>query len=88
MKRTLLEETKIGDSLSQVKLRREEGCLAVDMEAAAFFAVAKIRGVKFGSVFYAGDDVSGAEWDRRIWGKQHSIRRELFWLAAEACLKL
>jgi len=73
---------------SKVKLRREEGCLAVDMEAAAFFAVAKFRGVKFGSVFYAGDDVSGAEWDRRIWGKQHSIRRELFWLAAEACLKL
>ncbi len=73
---------------AKVKLRREEGCLAVDMETAAFFAVAKFRGVKFGSILYAGDDVSSDEWDRRIWGKQHSIRRELFWLAAEACLKL
>lgn len=73
---------------AKVRLRRAEGCLAVDMEAAAFFAVAQFRGVPFGQILYAGDDVSGEEWDRRIWGERHSVRMDLFRLAAEACLRL
>jgi uridine phosphorylase len=32
--------------------------------------------------------VSGAEWDARGWNKRMSVRERLFWLAAEACLKL
>jgi uridine phosphorylase len=73
---------------AKVQLRRSEGCLAVDMEAAAFFAVARFRGVTFGQMLYAGDDVSGDEWDHRDWGSQMSVRERLFWLAAEACLTL
>lgn len=76
------------ETRAKVKLRRSEGCLAVDMEAAAFFAVARFRGVPFGQILYAGDDVSGEEWDRRIWGERPSVRMELFRLAAEACLRL
>ncbi len=73
----------------KVKLRREEGCVAVDMEAAAFFAVAQFRGVKLGQMLYAGDDVSGLEWDDRREGEwQPPVRGQLFWLAVEACLKL
>lgn len=64
--------------------RREEGCLTVDMEAAAFFAIAQFRGVQFGQLLYGGDDVSGAEWDRRGWMHQKSTREKLFWLAVEA----
>jgi nucleoside phosphorylase len=33
---------------AKVCLLRAEGCLAVEMEAAAFFAVARFRGVPFG----------------------------------------
>ena len=48
----------------KVALRRDEGCLTVEMEAAAFFAVAQFRGVVFGQILYGGDDVSGlGEWD-------------------------
>lgn len=72
----------------KIKLRRREGCLAVEMEAAAFFAVAQFRGVPFGQILYAGDDVSGSEWDGRKWHDRWSIREQLFWLAAEACLQL
>jgi uridine phosphorylase len=73
----------------KVRLRREEGCLAVEMEAAAFFAVAKFRGVIFGQILYGGDDVSGiGEWDQRGWHRQYEIRERLFWLSAEACLEL
>ena len=55
---------------AKVPLRRAEGCLTVEMEAAAFFAVAQFRGVQFGQMLYGGDDVSGAEWDHRDWIKR------------------
>jgi uridine phosphorylase len=72
----------------KVQLRKSEGCLTVEMEAAAFFAVAQFRNVSFGQILYAGDDVSGIEWDSRDWQKQVSIREQVFWLSVEACLKL
>jgi uridine phosphorylase len=71
----------------KVQLRRSEGCLAVEMEAAAFFAVAQFRGVELGQILYGGDDVSGTgEWDQRDWHRKFSVRECLFWLAAQACL--
>lgn len=62
----------------------EEGCLAVEMEAAAFFAVAQFRGVAFGQILYGGDAVIPGAWDGRTWTSRKEIRRNLFWLAAEA----
>lgn len=73
---------------AKVQLRRSEGCLTVEMEVAAFFAVAKLRGVTFAQLLYAGDDLSGDEWHARDWHARKSLREELFWLAAEACLRL
>jgi uridine phosphorylase len=73
---------------ARIRRRRAEGCLAVEMEAAAFFAVAHFRGVTFAQILYGGDDVSGSEWDTRDWHRQTSVRERLFWLAAEACLSL
>ncbi len=67
-------------------LRKAEGCLTVEMEAAAFFAVAQFRGVQFGQLLYGGDDLCG-EWDARDW-TTHTVREKLFWLAADACLML
>jgi len=36
----------------KIKMRRAEGCLTVDMEASAFFAVAKYRGVELAQLCY------------------------------------
>ncbi len=72
----------------KVALRKQEGCLTVEMEAAAFFAVADFRDVTFGQILYGGDDVSGETWDSRRWNERTSVREKLFWLAAEACLEL
>jgi len=72
----------------RVARRREEGCLTVEMEAAAFLAVARFRGVALGQVLYSGDDVSGEVWDSRRWQDRTSVRERLFWLAAEACAAL
>ncbi len=73
---------------AKIARRRDEGCLTVEMEAAAFFAVAQFRGVTFGQILYGGDDLSGAVWDHRDWHLRKSTRETLFWLAAEACLRL
>jgi uridine phosphorylase len=73
---------------SKVALRRTEGCIVVEMEAAAFFAVASFRGVRFAQLLYGGDDVSTEQWDSRGWTTQSSVRERLLWLAVEACLLL
>lgn len=73
----------------KVARRKAEGCLTVEMEAAAFFAVAQFRGVPFGQILYGGDDVSGAAWDPRDYVRRGaSTREKLFWLAVEAVLSL
>ncbi len=76
------------ETVAKVQQRRSEGCLTVEMEAAAFFAVAQFRGVTFAQLLYGGDDVSGIEWDSREWLSRASVREQLFWLSAEACLLL
>jgi len=68
--------------------RLEEGCEVVEMEAAAFFAVAQFRKVKCGQVVYGGDLVHPEGWDARSWNDLKSDRQLLFWLAVEACLRL
>jgi len=73
---------------ARVRRRRAQGCLTVDMEAAAFFAVAQFRGVVFAQMLYGGDDVSGESWDPRGWLGRASVRERLFALACEACLRL
>ena len=72
----------------KVALRKKEGCLAVEMEAAAVFAVAKFRGYQAGAILYLHDDVSGKDWDRRHAHDPAYIREKIFWLAAEACLAI
>ena len=76
------------ETQAKVQRRKAEGCIAVEMEAAAFFAVAQFRNVQFAQLLYGGDDVSGSEWDSRLWDSHTSVREKLFWLAAEACLSL
>lgn len=76
------------ETAEKVRLRKSEGCLTVEMEAAAFFAVAQFRGVTFAQILYGGDDVSGGEWDSRRWHTRAQVRENLFWLAVEACLQL
>jgi uridine phosphorylase len=72
------------ETRERINARKREGCLTVEMEASAFFAVAQFRGVPFGQILYGGDDLGG-KWDHRNWTR-HQIRERLFAFAAEACL--
>jgi uridine phosphorylase len=76
------------ETRSKIKARREEECIAVEMEAAGLMAVAQFRNVAFGQIIYAGDDLSGEKWDNRGWQSRSEIRYQTFWIAAEACLRL
>jgi uridine phosphorylase len=74
------------ETREKVRRRVAEGCLTVEMEAAALFAVARFRGVSFGQMLYAGDDLSGEAWDHREWPHHGTSRSALIRLAAEAVL--
>lgn len=76
------------ETRNKIDARRAEGCLTVEMECAAFLAVAKFRGVTFGQLLAAGDDVGGDEWDPRLGGDRLSLQERIFWLSVEACLSL
>lgn len=76
------------ETRAQVERRIREGCLTVEMEHAAMCAVASFRGVAFGQLLYAGDDLSGEAWDGRRWDDHVEGRELLFDLAAEAVLEL
>ena len=76
------------ETKEKVLLRISEGCVTVEMETAAFFAVAKFRNVALGQILYGGDDLSGEEWDGRKWSKRKDIRENLVDLSIKICLQL
>jgi purine-nucleoside phosphorylase len=88
MSKTWTTDGIFRETPEKIKMRRSEGCLTVEMEAAAFFAVAQFRGVKLAQMLYGGDDVSGDTWDMRGELSRKPFREKLFWLAVEACLSM
>jgi uridine phosphorylase len=76
------------ETQGKVKRRVAEGCLAVDMEAAALFAVARFRGAEFAHILAAADDLSQDQWGDRGFIPDAGVRERLFWLAVESCASL
>jgi len=76
------------ETKEKIGLRKKEGCLVVEMECSALFAVARFRNRTFGQILSAEDDVSGDNWNHRHSHKIANHREELFWLAVECCLVL
>jgi uridine phosphorylase len=76
------------ETRSRIARRLDEGCSMVDMESAAFIAVARYHGLRVAQLLYAGDSVAGDNWDSRHWDKATNMRRRLFLLAADAAWAL
>ena len=76
------------ETKNRIAKRKSEGCLTVEMECAAFLAVAAFRGVRFGQLLGVTDDVSGDDWNYRGTEKGKSSPEQLFWLSVESCLRL
>ncbi len=76
------------ETKEKVKLRQSEGCLTVEMEASALFAVAEFRGVSLAELLYAADDVSDDIWDIRSTKEREITKQDVVNLSIEACSML
>ena len=85
--RTWTTDAIFREARSRVERRVAEGCSMVDMESAAFIAVARYRQIRFAQLLYAGDSLEG-DWDHRSWLRASEVRKQLFYLAAEGARRL
>jgi uridine phosphorylase len=76
------------ETRGKVARRVDEGCITVDMEAAALFAVARARSVPLAMAFLTSDSLAGPEWDPSGFGAHLDTRDLLLEVAAEAVLGL
>lgn len=60
----------------------------VDMESAAFIAVARYRQVRFAQLLYAGDSLAGDTWDSRHWVHAGDTRERLLRVAVATATAL
>jgi uridine phosphorylase len=86
--RTWTTDAIYRETRARVDRRVAEGCVTVEMEAAALIAVARYRGVRFAQLLYAGDSLAGPVWDARDWTAATTVRERLFWHAADAAVRL
>lgn len=68
--------------------RKNEGCLAVEMEASTYMAVSEFNEVKLGLLMYASDSLSSSERNRRKECSSIINRGELLKIAIQSCLIL
>lgn len=71
------------ETRDMIAYRRSEGAKIVEMEQSGCIAVAQFRGISYGALIYAGDDVSGAVWDSRSWRDKGGVRYTLIKLCRE-----
>jgi len=76
------------ETRGKMALRKEEGCVTVEMESATYFAVARYLDIQLGQILYAGDNLDGEAWDNREWHKRTDIRTMLLDVALETVLGL
>lgn len=75
--KTWTTDAPFRETKDKVTLRKEEGCLCVEMECASFYAVGEFRNVQVASVLYGGDSLEGDEWDHRDWNTKTNMRLNL-----------
>ena len=73
---------------SKIQRRKDEGCVTVEMEAAAYMAVSRYNNTEFGQILYAGDNLGGPEWESRNFLKRTDIREFVLRAALDACVNL
>lgn len=65
-----------------VSRRKEEGCIAVDMECASMAAVCQFRGVEFYQFLYTEDNLDGETWDPGLMGLQPQDAKDAYFKIA------
>ncbi len=86
--KTWTTDASFRETPDKVEMRRKEGCATVEMECAAYYAVAEFKGLDCAVLLYAGDVVHKEGWDYRNWHARNDMREHLFNLAVKCVLKL
>ncbi|MBR4419145.1 MAG: nucleoside phosphorylase [Clostridia bacterium] len=86
--KTWTTDASFRETPDKVEMRRQEGCVTVEMECAAYYAVAEFKGLDCAVLLYAGDLVHKEGWDYRNWHARNDMREHLFDLAVKCVLKL
>lgn len=73
------------ETLPAIKERREEGCIAVEMECASMLAVSRYRGIPFIQFLYGADDLSSDKWEIRDLELYGLTNAEKYMLLAFEC---
>lgn len=76
------------ETMQRVALRKEEGCLLVEMEQASLLAISQFRNIKYGAIIYGGDDLSKAVWDNRSWSSREDVRLNLMRICLDIVISL
>ena len=76
------------ETAEKVRRRAAEGCVVVDMEAAALLAVAEFRKVRLGVYLAAGDDIAGPRPNESRWRQDLGLHDDLLRLSASAAVEL
>jgi uridine phosphorylase len=73
---------------AKIAQRKNEGCVAVEMETSAYIAVSQYNNVEFGQILCSGDSLAGEEWDKRNYNKRIDIREFVLRLTLDTCIKM
>ncbi|MDR0964589.1 MAG: nucleoside phosphorylase [Clostridium sp.] len=66
------------ETRDNMEKRKDEGCVAVDMECSALMAAAQFRKADIYQYFYAADSLDDIEWDARVLGSLPNTAREQY----------
>ena len=78
------------ETRDKVKRRRAEGCVCVDMECASVAAMAAFRGKDVLQFFYAADNLSSEQWDKRSLANEDRLAQKdgVAYLALEIAARI
>ena len=77
------------ETRDKIRRRKEQGCIAVEMECAALVAAARLRNVMFAQFVYACDNLDAKVWDQRgLTSRPISQKMRIFEIAMECAIHL
>jgi len=87
--KTWTTDAPFRETRRNMELRREAGCITVEMECAGVMAMAQFRGIEAYQYLYTADNLDAEEWERRTLGALPTSTREKFArMALEVAVRL
>jgi len=86
--RTWTTDAFYRETPQKIAQRKAEGCVTVEMEASAYFAVSQYLNVEFGQILCSGDSLAGDEWDRRDYVRRIDIKEYVLGVTLDTGIKM